>query len=115
MAVHVRVCAHFSQFLNGAVAPLAVASPSYLSLVWFPDSQRNTATALANTRWVRLPRGVLSKGPAMLLACAERVCGLVLECWSAHATHHAPCRAELVGVGLCVWRSTHISPHCAGS
>jgi hypothetical protein len=40
---------HLAQFINGAVAPLAVASPSYLSLVWFPDSERNLATALANT------------------------------------------------------------------
>ena len=40
---------HVAQFLNGAVAPLAVASPAYLSLVWFPDSERNLATALANT------------------------------------------------------------------
>ena len=40
---------HLAQFLNGAVAPLAVASPAYLSLVWFPDSERNLATAFANT------------------------------------------------------------------
>jgi hypothetical protein len=40
---------HIAQFLNGAVAPLAVASPSYLSLVWFADGERNLATALANT------------------------------------------------------------------
>ena len=39
---------HLAQFLNGAVAPLAVASPSYLSLLWFPEAERNSATALAN-------------------------------------------------------------------
>jgi hypothetical protein len=30
------------------VAPLVVASPSYVSLVWFPESERNLATAVAN-------------------------------------------------------------------
>ena len=30
------------------VAPLVVASPAYLSLVWFPAGQRNTATSIAN-------------------------------------------------------------------
>jgi hypothetical protein len=40
---------HLAQFLNGAVAPLAVASPAYLSLLWFPESERNLATAVANT------------------------------------------------------------------
>jgi hypothetical protein len=42
------VAIHVAQFINGAAAPLVVLSPSYLSLVWFPDSQRNTATAMAN-------------------------------------------------------------------
>jgi CP family cyanate transporter-like MFS transporter len=39
---------HVAQFVNGAVAPLAVASPAALSLLWFPDSQRNAITAVAN-------------------------------------------------------------------
>ena len=39
---------HLAQFINGAVAPLAVASPAYLSLVFFPESERNSATAVAN-------------------------------------------------------------------
>jgi FLVCR family MFS transporter len=40
--------AHVGQTMNAAVAPLVVASPAYLSLVWFPASQRNTATSIAN-------------------------------------------------------------------
>ena len=40
---------HAAQFLNGAVAPLAVASPAFLSLLWFPERERNLATAVANT------------------------------------------------------------------
>jgi len=39
---------HFAQFLNGAVAPFATMSPSLLSLTWFPEGSRNTATAIAN-------------------------------------------------------------------
>lgn len=30
------------------MAPLVVASPSFLSLTWFPERERNTATAIAN-------------------------------------------------------------------
>lgn len=30
------------------MAPLVVASPSYLSLTWFPENERNFATAIAN-------------------------------------------------------------------
>jgi len=39
---------HVCQFANGAAAPFVVASPSLLSLLWFPEEQRNTATAVAN-------------------------------------------------------------------
>ena len=44
----VLALAHFGQTMNAAVAPLVVASPAYLSLIWFPASQRNTATSIAN-------------------------------------------------------------------
>jgi hypothetical protein len=39
---------HIGQTLNAAAAPFVVASVSHLSLVWFPDSERNTATAIGN-------------------------------------------------------------------
>jgi MFS family permease len=39
---------HVAQFINGGVAPLVVCSPSLLSLLWFPEASRNTATAVAN-------------------------------------------------------------------
>lgn len=40
---------HIAQIINAAVAPLVVASPSFLSLTWFPETERNTATAIANS------------------------------------------------------------------
>lgn len=39
---------HVAQFLNGAVAPLAVATPAALSLFWFSEDRRVLATATAN-------------------------------------------------------------------
>ena len=45
---------------------MIVASPSYLSLLWFPEDQRNTATAIANVANA-LGRGVgFFLGPAMV-------------------------------------------------
>ena len=41
-------CVYIGQFINAGVAPLIVASPAYLSLLWFPESQRNYVTAIAN-------------------------------------------------------------------
>eukprot|EP00040_Diaphanoeca_grandis_P013427 m.67874 g.67874 ORF g.67874 m.67874 type:complete len:492 (+) comp23882_c0_seq2:60-1535(+) len=42
------VLIHISQSLNAAAAPWVVATVSHFSLVWFPESERNTATAVAN-------------------------------------------------------------------
>ena len=39
---------HIAQFLNGSVAPLAVATPAVLSLAWFSEDRRVLATAAAN-------------------------------------------------------------------
>eukprot|EP00730_Choanoeca_flexa_P010314 TRINITY_DN17455_c0_g1_i1.p1 TRINITY_DN17455_c0_g1~~TRINITY_DN17455_c0_g1_i1.p1 ORF type:complete len:475 (+),score=68.02 TRINITY_DN17455_c0_g1_i1:49-1473(+) len=44
----VIVVIHVAQIINAAAAPMVIASPSYLSLLWFPDRQRNLATAVAN-------------------------------------------------------------------
>ena len=34
-----NLCVHCAQFINAAVAPLIVASPAYLSRMWFPPEQ----------------------------------------------------------------------------
>eukprot|EP00038_Savillea_parva_P012408 m.204477 g.204477 ORF g.204477 m.204477 type:complete len:255 (-) comp22532_c0_seq1:825-1589(-) len=39
---------HVAQTLNAAAAPFVVASVSALSLEWFSESERNTATAIGN-------------------------------------------------------------------
>lgn len=39
---------HVAQSLNAAAAPFVVASVSHLSIIWFSESGRNTATAVAN-------------------------------------------------------------------
>lgn len=57
---------YIGQFLNAAVAPLVVASPSYLSLVWFPEERRNLATAVGNVANA-LGRGIgFFLGPALV-------------------------------------------------
>jgi hypothetical protein len=64
--------AHLGQTTNAAVAPLVVASPAYLSLVWFPVSQRNTATSIANVANA-LGRAVgFYLGPAILDAAVAK-------------------------------------------
>ena len=40
-------CLHFAQIVNAAVGPPVMASPSLLSAQWFPDNERNRATATA--------------------------------------------------------------------
>jgi hypothetical protein len=40
-------CLHFAQIVNAAVGPPVMASPSLLSAQWFPDQERNRATAAA--------------------------------------------------------------------
>jgi MFS family permease len=70
---------HAAQFLNGSVAPLVVASPSYLSLVWFPASTRNTATAVANVANA-LGRAVgFFLGPAIVSSASDLPTLLYLE------------------------------------
>jgi hypothetical protein len=57
---------YVGQFLNAAVAPLVVASPSYLSLVWFTEGRRNYATAVGNVANA-VGRGVgFFLGPALV-------------------------------------------------
>jgi hypothetical protein len=83
---------HIAQFINGAVAPLAVASPSYLSLVWFPDSTRNSATALANVSNA-LGRAVgFFLGPALVPTSGD-LPKLLYVCVACAAV---PCLASLV-------------------
>ena len=66
---------HIAQTTNAAVAPLVVASPAYLSLVWFPPSQRNTATSIANVANA-LGRAVgFYLGPAVLSAAGASAGG----------------------------------------
>jgi cyanate permease len=43
---YVLFCVHFGQVLNALVGPLVQASPSYLSVNWFADGERATATAI---------------------------------------------------------------------
>lgn len=38
---------HIGSILNAASAPFVVISPAYLSLLWFPPRERNTATSIA--------------------------------------------------------------------
>lgn len=70
---------HAAQFLNGAVAPFVVASPSHLSLLWFSDAQRNTATAVANVANA-LGRAVgFFLGPAVVASTTDLPTLLLLE------------------------------------
>ena len=41
------ICLHSAQIVNAAVGPPVMASPSLLSAQWFPDDERNRATAVA--------------------------------------------------------------------
>jgi hypothetical protein len=70
---------HVAQFLNGSVAPLVVASPSYLSLIWFDDNKRNTATAIGNVANA-VGRGVgFFLGPAIVASADDLPTLLFLE------------------------------------
>ena len=67
------------QFLNAAVAPLVVASPAFLSLLWFPASQRNLATAVGNVANA-VGRGVgFFLGPALVSASGDLPTLLLVE------------------------------------
>jgi hypothetical protein len=41
------LAAHFGQIINAVVLPLLFSSPSKLSVQWFPDDERATATAIS--------------------------------------------------------------------
>jgi hypothetical protein len=70
---------HVCQFLNGAAAPFVVASPAYLSMLWFPDAQRNTATAIANVANA-VGRAVgFFLGPALVHSASDMPTLLLLE------------------------------------
>jgi sugar phosphate permease len=45
---YVLFCVHFGQVLNALVGPLVQASPTYLSVNWFGDGERATATAIGS-------------------------------------------------------------------
>ena len=70
---------HVAQFINGAVAPLAVSSPSYLSLLWFPEGMRNFATALANVANAGGRAVGFLLGPALVHAAGDVPTLLLLE------------------------------------
>lgn len=68
-----------AQFLNGAAAPFVVASPSVLSMLWFPEEQRNGATAVANVANA-LGRGVgFFLGPALVRSTSDVPTLLLVE------------------------------------
>lgn len=70
---------HVAQILNASAAPLVVASPSYLSLHWFSERERNTATAVANSSNA-LGRAIgFFLGPAMVHAAGDLNHLLLLE------------------------------------
>jgi len=73
------VLIHVCQFVNGAAAPFVVASPALLSLVWFPEGQRNAVTAAANVANA-LGRGVgFFLGPALVKSTTDMPTLLLLE------------------------------------
>ena len=43
------ICYHTAQILNAAVGPLIMSSVTQLSVIWFPENERTTATAVAQT------------------------------------------------------------------
>ena len=70
---------HIGQALNAAVAPLVVASPSYLSLIWFPEDRRNVATAIGNVANA-VGRGVgFFLGPAIVSTSGDLPMLLLVE------------------------------------
>ena len=72
-------CIHVAQFINGAVAPFVVSSPAYLSLLWFSEHHRNTATAIANVANA-LGRGVgFFLGPWIVQTADDLVTLLYVE------------------------------------
>lgn len=70
---------HIAQFINGAVAPFVVASPALLSLIWFDENSRNTATAIGNVANA-VGRGVgFFLGPAIAKSAGDMPTLLYLE------------------------------------
>ncbi len=75
----VLAAVHIAQFVNGSVAPLVVASPALLSLRWFAEDWRNTATAVANVASA-LGRAIgFFLGPALVSTASDLPTLLLLE------------------------------------
>jgi len=73
------VLVHAGSILNAAAAPFVVISPAYLSLVWFPPNERNTATAIATTSGA-VGRGIGQLiGPALVSRPSDLARLLLLE------------------------------------
>ena len=70
---------HIAQFVNGAVAPLAVASPSALSLAWFSSEHRNAITAVANVANAAGRAVGFWLGPALVLRAGDVPTLLLVE------------------------------------
>jgi hypothetical protein len=74
---------HVAQFLNGAVAPLAVSTPAALSLFWFSEDRRVLATATANVANAAGRAVGFWLGPAVASAAGDVPKLLVLEIFLA--------------------------------
>ena len=70
---------YLCQFINGAAAPFVVASPSLLSLVWFPEDQRNSATAIGNVANAAGRAVGFFLGPALVHSSGDLPTLLLLE------------------------------------
>lgn len=70
---------YLCQFINGAAAPFVVASPSLLSLVWFPEDSRNTATAIGNVANAAGRAVGFFLGPALVHSAGDLPTLLLLE------------------------------------
>ena len=73
-------CIYVGQFINAGVAPLIVASPAYLSLLWFDESRRNVVTAIANTASAAGRAVGFFLGPALVSTAADIPTLLAVEC-----------------------------------
>eukprot|EP00041_Stephanoeca_diplocostata_P008890 m.132997 g.132997 ORF g.132997 m.132997 type:complete len:487 (+) comp17519_c0_seq1:330-1790(+) len=73
------VLVHVAQTLNAAAAPFVVASVSTLSLEWFAEAERNTATAVGNVASAAGRAVAYYLGPAMVHTPAQLKHLLALE------------------------------------
>eukprot|EP00039_Didymoeca_costata_P022489 m.346798 g.346798 ORF g.346798 m.346798 type:complete len:453 (+) comp30398_c0_seq1:59-1417(+) len=76
---HLLIFVHVGQTLNAAAAPFVVASVSQLSLVWFPENERNKATACANVASAAGRAIGFFIGPAMVSSAADMPLFLIVE------------------------------------